>query len=158
MDDKQTRFQKLLEQFKELNPLEVVEPTIFSIGSRGYYENPTTDILAFFCNVNGQHKLGNTVLQALFDCISDVTRELSCTLITSPEREVLTKNFKRIDLLLEGPDWVIVLENKIYHQQNNPFADYQNYIENDKKRFGTKNGYLCCSHSLKSNCPAIGIL
>ena len=26
------------------------EPSIFALGGRGYYENPTTDLLAFFLN------------------------------------------------------------------------------------------------------------
>ncbi|MEY0629860.1 hypothetical protein AB7441_23170, partial [Providencia rettgeri] len=56
------RMQQLLAEFKKLEPVEVAEPTIFSIGSKGYYENPTTDILAFFCDSNGQHQLGDTAL------------------------------------------------------------------------------------------------
>ncbi|MCC5451809.1 PD-(D/E)XK nuclease family protein [Rheinheimera sp. UJ51] len=128
MDTTLIKLQQLLADFKQLPPLNVAEQSIFSIGSKGYYENPTTDILAFFCNDNGQHKLGNTALKALFNCLNDVTSELDCSLISPPEREVVTKDRKRIDLLLESANWVMVVENKIFHQQNNPFDDYENFI------------------------------
>jgi len=34
----------------------------------------------------------------------------------------------RIDLLLEWVELTMVLENKIWHQQNNPFSDYSSYL------------------------------
>jgi len=35
-----------------------IEKTIFSVGGRGYYENPISDILAFFFNPQEVHGLG----------------------------------------------------------------------------------------------------
>lgn len=154
MDTELAKFTELLAQFKLLQPYEANEQSLFSIGCRGYYENPTTDILAFFCNVNGPHQLGNAVLQALFDCIRDETRGLDCWLISSPEREVVTKNLKRIDLLLEGPDWVMVLENKIYHQQNNPFAEYQSYVDVEKKNLIEKKSLFVLLAPTKEQLPS----
>jgi hypothetical protein len=43
-----------------------------------------------------------------------------------------------LDLVLEGHDWVVVVENKIYHTQINPFDEYEQYIEQgmaDKKAY-----------------------
>jgi len=45
--------QKLIDTFLALPVPPEPELTIFSIGGRGYYENPTTAILAFFCNPDG---------------------------------------------------------------------------------------------------------
>ncbi|EMB3082796.1 PD-(D/E)XK nuclease family protein [Providencia rettgeri] len=134
------RMQQLLAEFKKLEPVEVAEPTIFSIGSKGYYENPTIDILAFFCDSNGQHQLGDTALRALLTCLPKDYRSLDCALTEVPEREVKTQAGKRIDLLLESADWVMVLENKIYHQQNNPFDDYERFVreEQNQTRFAGK--------------------
>ncbi|QUX93519.1 hypothetical protein CYL31_19845 [Marinomonas sp. A3A] len=123
-----SRMEILLTQFKTMQPSETPETTIFSIGGRGYYENPTTDILAFFCDPNGPHKLGNIVLKALMQCLPEDYQVFDCSLSETPEREVKTDTGKRIDLLLEGPDWVIILENKVYHQQNNPFHDYEKFV------------------------------
>jgi hypothetical protein len=122
------RVQRLLDMIKSIPVDEESEPTIFSIGSRGYYENPTTDILAFFCDTNAAHGLDDLVLNALLSC-SDKFQSLDSMLIGSPQREVVTSTGKRIDLLLESQEWVIVLENKVFHQQNNPFEDYESFIK-----------------------------
>ncbi|WP_417706251.1 PD-(D/E)XK nuclease family protein [Rheinheimera aquimaris] len=133
------KFKQLLEEFRQLQPMDVPELSIFSIGSKGYYENPTTDILAFFFDSNAQHQLGDTALKALINCLPNEYHELDTVLSEIPEREVSTKAGKRIDLLLEGNNWVMVLENKIFHQQNNPFNDYEQYVREEKKsRFGSK--------------------
>lgn len=54
--------------------------------------------------------------------------KFDCSLISPPEREVVTKSGKRIDLLLKSQDWTMVLENKIFHEQNNPFSDYEDFV------------------------------
>jgi len=140
MDTQLSRFQQLLVEFNQRESVDVAEATIFSIGSKGYYENPTTDILAFFCDSNGQHQLGDTALKALLNCLPKEFRALDSSLIITPEREVKTQAGKRIDLLLESTDWVMVIENKIYHQQNNPFDNYERFIQEaqNKIRFDGK--------------------
>jgi len=110
----------------------VPEKTLFSIGGRGYYENPTTDLLAYFCDTNEDHGLGKLVLRALFTSLDLSAEEFPAdlTLASTPERELSTSNNNRIDLLLRGSDWVMVIENKIYHhQEGNPFADYKAFAE-----------------------------
>lgn len=61
------QLKKLIEHIKSLPTPEIPEQTIFSIGGRGYYENPTSDVLAFFCDSEGTHGLGNLMMEALFD-------------------------------------------------------------------------------------------
>lgn len=149
--DQLSKIQTLLDEFKKLQPIKAAEPTIFSIGSKGYYENPTTDILSFFCDTtNNAHTLDSLVLQSLVECLPNEYQDIDCSLINPPEREVVTSSGKRIDLLLEGLDWVIVLENKIFHQQNNPFDHYEAFIEKDdrKNRFSGKQAiYVVLSPS-----------
>ncbi|WP_039046668.1 PD-(D/E)XK nuclease family protein [Plesiomonas shigelloides] len=141
MDTHLSRFEQLLTEYQALTPVAEVEPNLFSIGGKGYYENPTTDILAFFCNTNGPHPLGDSVLNALLHCLPDDYHALDNHLIHAPEREVTTPSGKRIDLLLESDGWVMVLENKIFHQQNNPFTDYEDFIKhsNHQTRFADKD-------------------
>lgn len=126
------RVQKLLDELKKLPQQEEPEQTIFSIGSRGYYENPTTDILAFFCDNNAVHGLDDLVLTALLNCLPDNFQSLDSTLVESPQREVHTASGKRIDLLFESQDWVMVIENKIFHHQNNPFSEYEQFVKEDR--------------------------
>ncbi|MFA0116936.1 PD-(D/E)XK nuclease family protein [Vibrio breoganii] len=139
MDTQLTRFEQLLAEFEQLEPFVAAEPTIFSIGSKGYFENPTTDILAFFCDSNGQHQLGDTALKAMLNCLPDEYHSLDSFLVEKPEREVRTEAGKRIDLLLESSDWVLVLENKIYHQQNNPFDHYERFVEEEQNQTRLKS-------------------
>ena len=139
MDTQLSKFQRLLSEFNALEPITVAEPTIFSIGSKGYYENPTTDILAFFLDDKASHGLGSLVLEALVNTLPDSVNDLDCTLALPPEREVQTKKGKRIDLLLDSDQWVMVIENKIYHDKNNPFAEYENFVlKQNSERFQEK--------------------
>ncbi len=127
----------LLNHVKSLPSPELPEPTLFSIGGRGYYENPTSDVLAFFCDSEGAHGLGSLMMDALFNALNKLKMEDfpfdDFSVIAEPEREVTTKSNKRIDLLLEGNEWVMVIENKIYHQQNNPFKTYQRHIQTNNR-------------------------
>lgn len=103
------------------------EPNLFSIGARGHYENPISDLLAFFLNPNADHNLESLVLETLLECLPEGD-QLSASLINDIQREVTTHNSSRLDLLLESEEWVMALENKIWHQLNNPFTDYESFL------------------------------
>jgi len=131
-DDLQ-KYRLIIEKSRGL-PGRITEKNIFSIGARGYYENPTSDILAFFLDPSEEHGFGTLFLESLMTCISNKTKldvqSLQMTLITAPSRETETLKKKRIDLILEGPDWVIVIENKLLSAVNNPLDDYEDYVRN----------------------------
>ncbi|MDR3431032.1 MAG: PD-(D/E)XK nuclease family protein [Rouxiella aceris] len=125
--------EELLTRLKSLPITEKGEANIFSLGARGHYENPVSDLLAFFIDPDAQHGLNTLVLEALLECLS---APVDASLLSPPAREVMTQEGTRIDLLLESEEWVMALENKIWHQQNNPFTDYSGYLEQkypDKK-------------------------
>ncbi|WP_457746553.1 PDDEXK-like family protein [Sulfurimonas sp.] len=103
------------------------EKTIFSIGGRGFYENPISDVLAFFLDSQEVHGFGTLFVDSFFDSMNYSIENTGT--INPPLREVSTLNNNRIDLLIEGEDWVLIIENKIYHTQNNPFGDYEKYID-----------------------------
>ncbi|MEG7266187.1 hypothetical protein V1993_31095, partial [Pseudomonas aeruginosa] len=65
------------------------EPSIFALGGRGYYENPTTDLLAFFLNPAQVHGLEECFLTALLNCLPN-TSMLTPSLRAAPQREVVT--------------------------------------------------------------------
>lgn len=110
------------------------EKTIFSVGGKGFYENPITDLLAFFLDPQESHGFGTLFLDSLFNSLKLSELPVSIDLVTSPKREVSTENNKRIDLLLEGDDWLLIIENKIYRSQKNPFLEYENFIRNNYKK------------------------
>ena len=102
------------------------EETIFEQGTRGHFENPVTDLLGFFLDPSGVHGLGACFLRALFECLKEDGLEDS-GLTESPARELRTEQGNRLDLLLQGNGWTLVLENKIGHAQVNPISDYEAY-------------------------------
>lgn len=108
-----------------------VEETLFSIGGRGYYENPTSDILAFFLRPDGEHGLGTLFMEALLDSMPRVGNSFpvfeGALEHFTVDRERDTGGGGRIDFLMRGHDWVMLIENKIYHTQNNPFDDYERF-------------------------------
>ncbi len=99
------------------------ERTIFSLGGRGYYENPASDMLAFFLRPNAEHGFGTLFLSALFECMGHATiPELTGATV---EREIKTLQGNRMDLPIIGEDWCLIVENKIWHIKSNPFEDYE---------------------------------
>lgn len=134
-----------LERYKELidkfNKLDIVtkELTLFDVGARGHFENPTTELLSFFLdsNLEKDHALGDCFYKGLQDVLKNKGISTGLGGLQSVETEVSTAKGSRIDLLLETSEALIIVECKIYHEQNNPFNDYTNYgmqrIENSKK-------------------------
>lgn len=106
----------------------VGETTIFALGGRSYYENPASDLLKFFLSPDAEHGLKDLFLSTFLECIGDGHRQfdMSCVDI---QREVRTANQNKIDLRILGRDWCLLIENKIYHWQANPFKDYEAHAE-----------------------------
>lgn len=119
------RYIDIIHKVRELKKPEV-EKNIFSIGGRGHYENPISDILAFFINPKEEHGFGELFLRSLFESVNK--KEQILELIEPPTREQYTDSGKRIDLIVEGENWVFVIENKIRQKFINPFEDYEKYI------------------------------
>ena len=88
-------------------PIVQREATILNIGGRGYYENPMSDLLAFFLNPRAGHDLGTLVLSSLLDILG--RPNLNPELVGPPIREQVN----RIDIVLPGDGFVIALENKV---------------------------------------------
>jgi len=127
----------------------VYERSIFALGGRGYYENPTTDLLAFFLDPREIHGFGDCFLRALLGCVCPQPLP-EPTLAMPPQREVSTLNGNRIDLLLQGDNWFLILENKILHSQVNPFTDYELHAANLSNNNSLRPYFAVLSPSGKS--------
>ena len=104
------------------------EKNVFSLGGRGHYENPISDILSFFIDPNEEHGFNSLFLRSIFEAAKSEMPLLET--VKAPIREVRTDLGNRIDLLVEGDEWVLTIENKIRHDAVNPFDDYTNFINN----------------------------
>ncbi|MCW1874982.1 PD-(D/E)XK nuclease family protein [Erwinia sp. INIA-01] len=89
--------EELLIRLKSLPAAEKSETNIFSVGARGHYENPVSDLLAFFIDPDAPHGLNTLVLGAFLECLSS---DVDASLLSPPAREVMTQKGTRIDLLL----------------------------------------------------------
>lgn len=104
-----------------------VEKTFFDVGMRGHYENPLTELLAFFINPNNEHGLGNIFFDGFLEALAIDKKEVGG--FENIFREYGTVNGGRLDLLIQTTQAVIAIECKVYHLQNNPFEVYQKDIE-----------------------------
>lgn len=108
----------------------IKEPTLFAVGGRGHYENPASDLLAFFFRPNGEHGLGNLFFSTYLECIEQQPRQFMD--VVSVEREVVIEG-GRIDLEILGKDWCLIIENKIRHKPFNPFGNYEAHADKSGK-------------------------
>ncbi len=140
---------KVFQSMQSLGSL-TKERNIFSIGARGYYENPTSDMLAFFLDPSSDHGLNNLVLSCLLSCLDQELTDPKPypSLELTPEREYVTEAQNRIDLVLEGSDWVMAIENKIMHGLQNNFEDYKSHII---KKYPSKNSVFVILTATKPN-------
>jgi hypothetical protein len=120
-----SKFKQLFEKSKKF-AVPDVEKNIFFIGGRGHYENPISDLLAFFMDIHEVHGFGDLVLKSINEVAGFPVNDVSH--ITSPQREVVTDDGKRIDILVVGDDYVTMIENKIRHSVINPFKSYEDYL------------------------------
>lgn len=103
------------------------EMTFFSVdGIIGRYENPTSDLLRFFMCPAGGHELGTLFLHSLFACLHIDCGKLSFEGVQVRTR-LKTDDRKFPDLLILGLEWVLVIENKIRAQNENPLPSYEQY-------------------------------
>ena len=127
------KLNEILDESRKLKSAKT-EKNIFSIGGRGHYENPISDMLAFFLDQNEEHGFGDQIVQCLFESISDEKKPLA----NSPYRigrEQQTQKNNRIDIYMESDDNIVVIENKIHADLINDLNDYRDYA---KKQAGNK--------------------
>jgi hypothetical protein len=120
---------KALEDF--LNEIEKHVPprkekTLFSLGGRGYYENPASDLLAFFLKPDAEHGFQALFLQTFLKCMNVDSARFGMAGVTV-SREDKTEEGSRPDIVVQCRDWVLLIENKVYHIPNNPFESYEVY-------------------------------
>lgn len=127
-----------------------VENNIFSIGGRGHYENPISDLLAFFLNTHGVHGFGDLVLRSINEAAGLPTNDTD--LIAPPQREAITDDRKKIDILVTGNRYVTIIENKIRHWAANPFDSYVAYLN---QYYEGKTKYLLLL-SVRKESPPFG--
>lgn len=132
LDDKELqRYENLLLKAKQFKVSER-ELTFFDSAFRKHHENPTTELLAFFLDMNAAHSLHDTFYKGFIKSIQESNteyRNFEFGRMQGLGYEEVTENFKRIDLWVETEKALIIVEVKIAHIQNNPVDDYKVWAE-----------------------------
>lgn len=119
---------EFVEKLKRIkNSDDVNEVNFFDIGGTGYFENPTSDLLALF--MGKQRDVPPWLLKTLLSYL-DNTLDVDEVDLSSVRviREARTADGKYLDILITHDDFVIGIENKIYADTYNPFSSYINLI------------------------------
>ncbi|MGS3152661.1 PD-(D/E)XK nuclease family protein [Aeromonas sanarellii] len=115
----------VVEYLLAFQPEETTVSNFFSTSGAGYFENPTSDLMALFMGKDNYTKpwLLTSLLKTLghdIDCI-----DLSSAMIF---REATTSQKTRLDIFIKHDDFIIGIENKVFADTYNPFSDYNDFL------------------------------
>lgn len=126
-------YQKLLNEFEKL-PKSNNSPTFMDIcqmtGDR--FEERCSQVLRFYLNPMGQHKLYGLFLNSLLELLDlpECRYNLQTVRVIT---EDTTDDNKRIDITVVADDFVIAIENKIGAELYNPLDSYVKHIQSHYK-------------------------
>ena len=134
-------YKNLLTEFDGLDPIPSYLPTIFEVSGYPHYEDVMSNVLQFFFSSDYDHGFSSIFVKALLNAAELETQdsELSELSVQEVEREYLTKQGNRIDLVIETEGFCIAIEHKIYADLYNDLEEYQDSI---KFRSDKKNIYI----------------
>lgn len=127
---------------------------LFDILKIQHREIRNSNILAYFFDPNEEHGFGSLFYDALKEVVhskvvliykdkGDYLKDINdfdevVSVVTEEQTTGALESTKSIDIVLEGGDWVIGIENKIHHLVDNPLDAYWEHISSkgNKKPFG----------------------
>ena len=121
-------YMSLLLKFKSI-PRNKRFRTFMEISGYPHFENVCSNVLKFYLDPKNEHGLNDLVLNSLLKLIDENFKFDSEFDKAEIYREFTTLNKNRLDLVIKTNDYVIGIENKIYHQLYNDLRDYQNTIK-----------------------------
>lgn len=124
-------FEKLINDFNRIHKIEERLPTFMEISRYPHFENVCSNILNFYFDTTQPHKLKDLVLKSLLQCTSFQFENYPQLITQNCHREYCTPDNKRIDLVIEGDDFVVAIENKIFHILNNDLKSYEDTVDNE---------------------------
>lgn len=145
-------FNRYIEQIEIIKKEDNKTDNIFKILHQETYENKHSIFLSWLFNPLASHGLGNTFAQAFFDKVAEENKKENRIEASKIKNILLEKRIngkkqieenkdkKRIDILIEGEDFVYVIENKYgSNVHDGQCKDYRDYVENEDKYKNCKN-------------------
>ena len=136
--DEITKFRQILSEFDSL-PKPNSNPTFMDICQLGgdRFEERCSQILRFYLDPNGPHKLKSLLLTSLLEATQIYEIPFSA-IRTKVITEELTEDGKYIDITIVSDSMVIAIENKIDARLYNPLNSYVKHINNNYSDRETK--------------------
>jgi len=129
--------QEILEFLNKIPDTVPDNPTFMEIGGYQYRENTFSNILRFYLNPNAVHGYGTQILDNFLEAANLLHLKDYEPKSVEVKREYTTDN-GRIDLLIITNNWVLAIENKIYHHLNNNLSEYSKYISSNFSQQSTQ--------------------
>ncbi|HHQ4734645.1 TPA: PD-(D/E)XK nuclease family protein [Aeromonas veronii] len=116
----------VIEYLLAFQPEDSTVSNFFAMSGAGYFENPTSDLMALFMGKDNHTKpwLLTSLLKILGHDIDYI--DLSSAVVY---REASTSQKSRLDIFIKHDDFVIGIENKVFADTYNPFSDYNDYLD-----------------------------
>lgn len=122
-------------------------PTYLEIAGKAHKEDVISNILSFFFDSQQPHGLGSIFLEAFLVCMGEQDSYQGSPVISY--REVTTAKGKRIDIVLETEEFVLIIENKINHWLHN---DLNEYAAHARRQYKNKKVLLAVLSMDAQNC------
>lgn len=119
------RLQEMLKKVKQQG-FDAPERTLFSLGGRGHFENPLSDLLAFFLEPTEVHNLGSVFLREMLQ-LAQSASAIDAFVEVSSEREYAIDG-GRIDILVRGQQAALVIESKVNAGLQNNLTSYEEQV------------------------------
>ena len=142
---------QLLEEFQKLPKKEKVLPTYLEIAGKPHFENVCSNILRFFFDTRESHKFNDLLLKSFLNCVDDTYATEHNLETINIYREYSAIDNKRIDLVIECENLVIVIENKIFHCLDNKLDLYKKTIIDNYKKTDKKSVFIVLSLRKETN-------
>lgn len=97
--------------------------TFMEVSGYPHYENVSSNLLAFYFDPKEEHGLGDLLLTSFMSLTTEAGL-LDCKTGIKVKTQCSTSAGGFLDLLIEGENFVLGIENKIYHHLHNDLADY----------------------------------
>ena len=116
-------FTKILNDFRTI-PKHKRTKTFMEISGYPHYENVCSNILAFYLDPSNEHQFKDLILNSLLHLVvTDFSVDLDYEKIIV-SREFQTNKNNRLDIVIFTDNYIIGIENKIFHHLNNDLVDY----------------------------------
>lgn len=119
--------------------MSVSEFNPFRVLKLEHYEIRHSNFLVWLLNPQESHGLGDVFLKKFLEKINENNDTIISTETINKDNITIKREWQNIDILIEGEDFVCVIENKIYSGENG--TQLQNYEEIIQKEFPDKTAF-----------------